>query len=91
MNWESKVSSKSFRTIYNLPPSAKFILYVLNKKGATSRKDIIDETLLSSRTVGHALKLLLESKLIEKVKPSRDKPKSRIDNRIVKYRLTKNN
>ena len=87
MTWAKELSSKNFRDIYNLPPSAKFILYVLNKKGATSRKDIISETLLSSRTVGHALKLLLESKLIEKVKPTREKPKSKVDNRIVKYKL----
>ncbi|MHA1270233.1 MAG: hypothetical protein ACTSPY_10640 [Candidatus Helarchaeota archaeon] len=87
MNWENDLSSKTFRTIYNLPPSAKFILYILNKKGATSRKDIINETLLSSRTVGHALKLLLDSNLIVKIRPSREKPKSKVDNRVVKYQL----
>ena len=87
MTWNDKLSSKSFRTIYNLPPSAKFILYILSSKGPTSRKDIIDETLLSSRTVGHALKILLESELVEKAKPTRDKPKEKIDHRIVEYQL----
>jgi len=87
MDWKSKLSPKDFRVIYNLPPSAKFILYVLNQDGPKSRKDIINITLLSSRTVGHALKLLLESNLVEKVKPTKEKPKSKIDNRIVKYRL----
>jgi len=87
MTWEPDLNMKNFRLVYNLPPSAKFILYILNKRGATSRKDIINETLLSSRTVGHALKLLLDTELIEKVKPIKEKPKSRIDNRIVKYQL----
>ena len=88
MTWENNMTTNSFRAIYNLPPSAKFILYILNRKGETSRKEIINETLLSSRTVGHALKVLLDSNLVEKLKPTiRKHPKSRIDHRIVKYRM----
>ncbi len=54
------------REIMKLPPSAKFILYLLKLRGGLNRKRIIQETLMPDRTVGFALKLLLEKKLIKK-------------------------
>lgn len=57
------------REIMKLPPSAKFILYLLRSKGAMNRKRIIQKTLMPDRTVGFALKLLLEKNLIRKEDP----------------------
>jgi hypothetical protein len=58
------------RKLMKLPPSAKFILYLLKLKGPMNRKRIIQETLMPDRTVGFALKLLLNESLIEKEDPS---------------------
>lgn len=58
------------REILKLPPSAKFILYLLKLKGSMNRKRIIQETLMPDRTVGFALKMLLEKNIIQKEDPS---------------------
>ena len=55
------------REILRLPPSAKFILFLLKIKGPLNRKRIIQETMMPDRTVGFALKKLLEKNLIQKV------------------------
>ncbi len=92
-----KVSSSFFqkREIMKLPPSAKFILYLLKFRGAMNRKRIIQETMMPDRTVGFALKLLLEKNLIRKEDPSlsqktlatgRRKRRKR-DRRITNYNL----
>ena len=83
------------REIMRLPPSAKFIMYLLRMKGAMNRKRIIQETLMPDRTVGFALKLLLEKNLIKKedrdgiMNPSSGQRRRRHkrDRRITKYNL----
>jgi DNA-binding transcriptional ArsR family regulator len=86
MMWKEGEYSNIYRRLLKLPPSAKFILYILNeKRRELSRKELINQTLLSSRTIGHSLKILLEMNLIERKKP-RPK-KGSYDRRLVKYVL----
>ena len=42
----------------DLPPSAKLVLKVLEYKGALTQKEIIQESMLSARTVRYALERL---------------------------------
>ncbi|TFG05530.1 MAG: hypothetical protein EU536_01445 [Promethearchaeota archaeon] len=80
-----------------LPPSAKFIVYLLKFKGSMNRKSIIQETMMPDRTVGFALKLLLEKSLIHKEQPdfnqrrgSSGRRRRKRDRRITNYNLTNN-
>ena len=93
----NKISTSFFqkRLIMKLPPSAKFIMYLLKFRGSMNRKRIIQETMMPDRTVGFALKLLLEKNLIRKEDPSlnqkvsvngRRKRRKR-DRRITNYNL----
>ena len=83
------------REINQLPPSAKFIVYLLKMKGTLNRKEIIQNTLMPDRTVGFALKLLKEKSLIEIVDPRsllpnpslRRKRHAKPDRRITNYKL----
>jgi DNA-binding transcriptional ArsR family regulator len=83
------------RELFKLPPSAKFILFLLKLKGPLNRKRIIQETMMPDRTVGFALKKLLEKELIEKVDlkdmPRRSSGKRRRrrrqDRRVTNYNL----
>ncbi len=83
------------REIMKLPPSAKFILFLLKLKGAMNRKRIIQETMMPDRTVGFALKLLLDKNIIRKEDPSKARQaltkgrrkRRRIDRRITNYNL----
>ncbi|MDD1776536.1 MAG: hypothetical protein LUQ65_00070 [Candidatus Helarchaeota archaeon] len=83
------------REINQLPPSAKFIIYLLKMKGTLNRKEIIQNTLMPDRTVGFALKLLKEKSLIEIVDPrtlipalsQRRKRRIKPDRRITNYKL----
>lgn len=83
------------REIMRLPPSAKFILYLLKLKGPMNRKRIIKETLMPDRTVGFALKLLLDKNLISKEDPTtsngnsvtRQRRRQKQDRRITNYTL----
>ena len=52
------------KEILDLPPSAKFVLKILEYEGALSQSDIVNKTLLPSRTVRYALSLLLKRGLI---------------------------
>jgi NAD+ kinase len=56
----------------DLPPSAKLVLKVLEYKGWLTQKEIIEETLLPSRTVRYALSLLISEGLINKHVSLRD-------------------
>ena len=84
------------REIFGLPPSAKFILFLLRTKGPLNRKQIIQETLMPERTVGFAMKKLLEKSLIQKVDPnysrynnSQQKKKYRkYDRRCITYAIS---
>jgi len=75
--------------IMRLSPSAKFILYLLKQKGPMNRKRIINETMMPDRTVGFALKMLLEKNLIEKVDllNSLDYNEGILNNRRKKHKL----
>jgi NAD+ kinase len=57
---------------HELPPSAKLVLKVLEYKGQLSQKEIIEETMLPSRTVRYALSLLMSEGLITKKLSLRD-------------------
>ena len=52
-------------TLTDLPPSAKFILWVLDYQGPLTRREIIDETGLDTRTVERSLSQLTDADLIE--------------------------
>lgn len=81
--------------IMKLGPSAKFILYLLKQKGPMNRKRIIFETMMPDRTVGFALRMLLQKNLIEKVASITDyeeisqgrHKKHKVDHRITNYRI----
>ena len=83
------------RAIMKLPPSAKFILYLLKLKGSLNRKRIIQETMMPDRTVGFALKMLLDKGLIYKEDPSKSRQaltqgrrrRRKQDRRITNYNL----
>jgi DNA-binding MarR family transcriptional regulator len=49
----------------DLPPSAKLVLKVLEYKGALTQKEIIEESMLSARTVRYALERLEEIGVVE--------------------------
>ncbi|MEX2690083.1 MAG: NAD(+)/NADH kinase [Candidatus Njordarchaeum guaymaensis] len=51
--------------ILSLPPSAKFILKILEYEGPLNQKDIIKITMLPARTVRYSLSLLLKKGLIK--------------------------
>lgn len=84
------------RQIMKLPPSAKFILFLLKLKGPLNRKKIIGQTLMPDRTVGFAIKKLVEHGLIQKQdpnfqlrsQPQRGRRRRRQDRRITNYYLT---
>ena len=70
MGWIDKFKTKSFefyKEILDLPPAAKFILYILDTKKILNRGAIEKESLLPKRTIGSALKILLKKKLVKKV------------------------
>ncbi|WP_243674866.1 helix-turn-helix domain-containing protein [Vulcanisaeta distributa] len=43
----------------DLPPSAKFILKILEYEGQLTQKEIVEKTMLPSRTVRNALSILI--------------------------------
>ena len=59
-------------TLTDLPPSAKFILWVLDYQGPLTRRDIMAETGLSRPTVERSLAQLDESDLIETARDPAD-------------------
>ena len=70
VGWIEKFRSKSFdfyKQIVDLPPAAKFILYILDTKKILNRSAIEKETLLPKRTVGSALKILLKKGFVKKI------------------------
>ncbi|HUX98097.1 MAG TPA: hypothetical protein VMV49_00965 [Candidatus Deferrimicrobium sp.] len=81
------------RELQELPPSAKFIIFLLKTKGSMNRKKIIEETLMPDRTVGFALRLLLQKRLIKKEDPNDmnlfgvKHKRHRKDKRIINYNL----
>jgi predicted transcriptional regulator len=49
----------------DLPPSAKLVFKVLEYKGALTQKQIVEESMLSARTVRYALERLEELGVVE--------------------------
>ncbi|MEF8882407.1 MAG: ArsR family transcriptional regulator [Halapricum sp.] len=52
-------------TISDLPPSAKLVFKVLEYKGPLTQKGIVEESMLSARTVRYALERLEEVGVVE--------------------------
>ena len=61
------------KKLISLPPSSKFILYLLKRKGVLSQKQIIRKSLLPKRTVVYSLKKLAEQDFIRKFSDGKDK------------------
>ncbi len=53
--------------LFDVPPSAKFVLKMLELKGPMSAKELAEETMLPERTVRYALSELLRRGLVRKV------------------------
>lgn len=49
----------------DLPPSAKLVFTVLSYNGSMTQKEIVEESLLSPRTVRYAIERLEEERLVE--------------------------
>ncbi|MEM1558011.1 MAG: ATP-NAD kinase [Thermoproteota archaeon] len=58
--------------ISSLPPSAKLILKVLEYEGPLTQKDIVKKTMLPTRTVRHALAILVGNSFVKKKPLIRD-------------------
>ena len=56
-----------------LPPSSKFVLYLLKRIGPLTQKDITKKTLLPKRTVVYSLKKLHDENFIKKLTNNKDK------------------
>jgi len=54
------MSQDKREAIEDLPPSAKLVLKVLEYRGSLTQKQIIEESMLSARTVRYALERLEE-------------------------------
>ena len=63
----------SHEKLISLPPSGKFILYLLKRLGPLNQKDIVKKTLLPKRTVVYSLKKLHEDNFIKKLTDNKDK------------------
>ncbi|MFX1455931.1 MAG: MarR family transcriptional regulator [Promethearchaeota archaeon] len=63
----------SHEKLLSLPPSSKFILYLLKRGGPLTQKDIIKKTLLPKRTVVYSLRKLYEENFIKKLPDNKDK------------------
>jgi len=61
------------KKLISLPPSSKFILYLLKRSGALSQRQIIKKSLLPKRTVVYSLKKLAEQNFIQKYADGKDK------------------
>jgi len=67
-----KIRETSIPYIDSAPPSAKFILKLLQYEGPLTQKDIINLSSLQIRTVRHAISYLKKKDLIEENKTLRD-------------------
>ncbi|MFB6189480.1 MAG: ArsR family transcriptional regulator [Halapricum sp.] len=59
------MSETDGETIADLPPSAKLVFKVLEYKGPLTQKGIVEESMLSARTVRYALERLEEVGVVE--------------------------
>ncbi|PSP57854.1 ArsR family transcriptional regulator [Halobacteriales archaeon QH_7_66_36] len=58
------MSDSDGETIDDLPPSAKLVFKVLEYKGPMTQKGIVEESMLSARTVRYALERLEEIDIV---------------------------
>ena len=77
--------------VVNLPPSAKFVLYLLQTKGVLNRQEIIQHSLLPKRTAAMGLKALIDHGMATKIQGDELKKmdrhyRTRIDYRHVYYK-----
>lgn len=61
------------KRLNSLPPSSKFILYILKRTGPLNQKEIMKKSLLPKRTVVFSLKKLSEENFIRKFVDNKDK------------------
>ncbi len=59
------MSQTERKEIDDLPPSAKLVFKVLEYKGSLTQKQIVNESMLSARTVRYALERLEEIGVVE--------------------------
>ncbi|PSP76180.1 ArsR family transcriptional regulator [Halobacteriales archaeon QS_1_68_20] len=59
------MSQATREELEDLPPSAKLVLKVLEYKGSLTQKEIIEESMLSARTVRYALERLEEIGVVD--------------------------
>lgn len=59
------MSQNTREAIEDLPPSAKLVLKVLEYRGSLTQKQIIEESMLSARTVRYALERLEDIGIVE--------------------------
>ncbi|PSQ23845.1 ArsR family transcriptional regulator [Halobacteriales archaeon QS_9_67_17] len=59
------MSDSDGETIDDLPPSAKLVFKVLEYKGPMTQKGIVEESMLSARTVRYALERLEEIDIVK--------------------------
>jgi transcription initiation factor IIE alpha subunit len=55
----------TYEKLERLPPSAKLVFKALEAKGQLTKKEIIRETILPSRTVRYALNRLKEEEILQ--------------------------
>ncbi len=60
------------KDLFNMPPSSKLLLKTLEYEGTTTQKELVNKTLLPSRTVRLALRQLLEKGYIKRKISVRD-------------------
>jgi len=63
----------SHRKLVSLPPSAKFILYLLKRNGILNQQEILKKSLLSKRTIVFSLNKLHQEDFIRKFSDGKDK------------------
>jgi DNA-binding MarR family transcriptional regulator len=65
--------NSNYEKLISLPPSCKFVLYLLKTRGSLTQKDIIKKSLLPKRTVVFSLGKLYKGNFIKKLPSIRDK------------------
>ena len=58
------MSKATREELEDMPPSAKLVLKVLEYRGALTQKEIIEESMLSARTVRYALERLEDLEIV---------------------------
>ena len=63
--YRGTMSDSDGETIGDLPPSAKLVYKVLEYQGSMTQKGIVEESMLSARTVRYALERLEDIDIVE--------------------------